>query len=272
MKKFKKALAVLLAVLLCLSGTACGRGNDKPENISTQHSLREPPETVTLLPVGEWPENEWTQGIPRALGRRYYVMEDQAHDSCGILVVNVDKEQLKWYEKKLKGEGFQEIKYVAEAIAHKGTVSVGTLYSNGIKTLSLAYSGNALMITILNSGVQGGSKGEAMTNVRVSAYATYDTEQGVQSVVEMYVSEQEQPKPRFTALHGRALVIFPEEEKEFYFGAEEEGTEAVASSLSTGIHGEKGQKATVIVGGSAYADNAVAGGGSFVISYEITLP
>lgn len=270
--KVKKGLAVLLAALLCLSMTACGRDNGKPESISTEHSLETPPETVQLLPVGQWPENEWTEGVPRALGQRYYAMEDREHNSCGILVVNVDKDQLKWYEQKLKEEGFQEIKKVAEAIAAKGTVSIGTLYSNGIKTVSLAYSGNVLMITILQNGVQGGNRGSAMTNVRVNAYATYDTEKGVQSVTEMYVSEKEDTKPQFTALHGRVLMVFPEEENSFYFGAAEDGTEAIASAISTGVLGSKGQKATMILGGSAYADNAVAGGGSFAITYEITIP
>ena len=268
----KKGLAALLTVLLCLSLTACGRDNGKPEFISTEHSLQEAPETVTMLPVGEWPENEYTQGVPRALGQRYYVTEDKAHNSCGILVVNVDKDQLEWYEKKLKEEGFQEMKKMAEAIEVKAPISIGTLYSNGIKTVSLAYSSNAMMITILPTGIQGGNRGSAMTNVRVYAYATYDEQDGVQSVTEMYVSEKEDTKPQFTALNGRVLMVFPEEEKDFYFGAREDGTEAIASALSTGVHGTKGQKATMIVSGSAYADNAVAGGGSFVITYEITMP
>lgn len=49
-------------------------------------------------------------------------------------------------------------------------------------------------------------------------------------------------------------------------------TESVGLAVNTGMLGNSGEKGFVVIVGTAYANNSVAGCGSFAISYEITIP
>lgn len=48
--------------------------------------------------------------------------------------------------------------------------------------------------------------------------------------------------------------------------------ETIETDVDTGRTGNSGDKGTVSVSGVATANNALAGGGAFAISYPVTLP
>lgn len=51
-----------------------------------------------------------------------------------------------------------------------------------------------------------------------------------------------------------------------------DGEETIETDVDTGRTGNSGDKGTVSVSGVATANNALAGGGAFAISYPVTLP
>ena len=92
----------------------------------------------------------------------------------------------------------------------------------------------------------------AVANVRINSYATYDEDDGIQVHVKLYVPWYESPKPAFAELA--------------------DGEETIETDVDTGRTGNSGDKGTVSVSGVATANNALAGGGAFAISYPVTLP
>ena len=50
------------------------------------------------------------------------------------------------------------------------------------------------------------------------------------------------------------------------------GEETIESDVNTGVTGNSGNTGTVTVSGVATANNALAGGGTFGITYNITIP
>lgn len=50
------------------------------------------------------------------------------------------------------------------------------------------------------------------------------------------------------------------------------GEETIESDVNTGVTGNSGNTGTVTVSGVATANNALAGGGAFGITYNITIP
>ena len=100
----------------------------------------------------------------------------------------------------------------------------------------------------------------AVANVRINSYATYDEDDGIQVHVKLYVPWYESPKPEFKKSTNTAFAELAD------------GEETIETDVDTGRTGNSGDKGTVSVSGVATANNALAGGGAFAISYPVTLP
>lgn len=111
-----------------------------------------------------------------------------------------------------------------------------------------------------------------VVNVRINSYATYDSKNGVQVKVKLYVPITEYPKPKFTAMVGTVSVLLNNKTTNTSFSKASAQKETIESDVNTGRTGKSDDKGTVAVSGTAYATNALSGGGVFSISYPITIP
>lgn len=263
----RKIFALTLCIIVAVSLAACSA--ERPSNITTVNSSDTISDAITFIDDGVWPENEYTQDIPVPPGTVSWVMLDSENESCSIQISDVTGLQFDSYYQKLLNADFAEIKKAEEE------VSIGSIVSNGSKSISLAYASTVLMMTIVNRGVNGSELGflqiSNLTNVYVNAYSTYDDEDGVQVVAELYVPEGEEPKPAFTMVSGMVTVTVGSQTTTYYLGSTT-STEAVGIAVNTKVLGTSGEEGFVVIAGTAYADNAVAGCGSFGIAYDITIP
>lgn len=269
----KRLFAIMLCVVLPVSLIGCSA--EKPDNIQTDDSLETFPESITFMDDGKWPDNGYTQGIPTPPGSVGWVMLDSQNENCSIQINGISKEQFDAYYEELQETGFAVIEKVEEEVKGQGHISIGTVLSNGSKSISLAYADSVLMMTLGNRGVSGSELGffqsSNLTNVYVNAYSTYDTEDGVQVVTELYVPEGQDAKPRFSMVNGMVTLRIGDNTTTHYLGAAA-NSDTVGIGVNTLQLGSSGEKGFVVIAGTAYADNAVAGSGSFCISYEITIP
>ena len=133
-----KKLAYALTILLLLSLMACAAqtaGDTNAEVIG-----------ITVQSSGEWPENAYTQGLPVPTGKVSWATVDAEHESCGINVTDIDENGYQDYCGKLAQVGYSVRQSVSEEIAGQDSVSIGTLYSNGEKGLSISYIPGSLTI------------------------------------------------------------------------------------------------------------------------------
>ena len=269
----KRFFVIALCMFLVVSLAACSA--ERPANIKTENACGTIPDSVMFSDDGIWPDNKYTQDIPAPPGTIGWVMLDDDKGSCAIRVDGITKAQFEAYYEKLLDSGYTEIEQVAQKEKGRGYISIGTILSNGSRSISLAYAESVLMMTIINSGVAGSKlkflQSGNLSNVYVNAYSTYDARDGVRVVTELYVPEGEKPVPQFTMVNGVIAVrIGGKTESFFLHGAAD--TEAVSLALNTMMLGDAGEKGFVTIAGTAYAANAVAGCGSFAISYDITIP
>ena len=82
----------------------------------------------------------------------------------------------------------------------------------------------------------------------------------------------ESPKPEFTGMTGTVNVLMNKKSTNTAFAELADGEETIETDVDTGRTGNSGDKGTVSVSGVATANNALAGGGAFAISYPVTLP
>lgn len=87
-----------------------------------------------------------------------------------------------------------------------------------------------------------------------------------------YVPWYESPKPEFTGMTGTVNVLMNKKSTNTAFAELADGEETIETDVDTGRTGNSGDKGTVSVSGVATANNALAGGGAFAISYPVTLP
>ena len=269
----KKTVAILLCAVLVLALSACSA--EKPNGITVEDSLEKLPESVIFIDDGKWPENEYTQDIPVLPGTVGWVMLDHTRETCGIQSSGMTKAQFDAYYKTLQNAGFAVTERVEEESGGQNCISIGTVLSNGSRSVSLAYADGVLMMTIVNCGISGTKAGlfrpGNLENVYVSAYSTYDSKDGVQVVTELYVPEGSKNAPQFSAVYGMVTVRVGDETTTHYLGNQTNG-DTVGIGVNTMRLGSKGEKGVVVIAGTAYAGNAVAGCGSFAVSYEITIP
>lgn len=269
----KRLFAIILCVALSVLLIACSA--EKPDNINVENSSETFPDSITFFDDGKWPENDYTQGIPAPPGKVGWVMVDSEKENCSIQLNETSKAQFDAYYETLQEAGFAVVEQVEEEVKGQGYISIGTILSNGSKSISLAYADSVLMLTLVNRGVSGSEAGffrsGNLTNVYVNAYSTYDAEDGVQVVTELYVPQGKNPKPRFSLVNGMVTVYIGNNTTTHYLGSTV-SSDTVGIAVNTSQLGSSGEKGFVVIAGTAYADNAVTGCGSFGISYEITIP
>ena len=270
----KKVLSVLLAMAILLSLTACGV--KKPSDLPIEDAVTQIPESVTLNQAEEWPENQYTERLPQPTGKVLWSMIDSQRNTFGITVRGISKGGLDDYMDALENAGFMKIKKMEKPLIGEGYVSLGTLFSDGTRTLSLSYADPVLMLTVSMSGTSSAEKSflqaSNMTNIYQHSHATYHESDGIGIVTELYVSDRDKIQPQFTGFHGVAVISLGEKQEYCYFGGTPEQTRSLGTLLKTGILGQSGEKGTVTVSGIAYSENAVGNGGSFAITYGITIP
>ena len=141
-----KKLLSIITILLVLTMASCSNQDTPPTD--TDNSSNTPPEYITMLDEGVWPENEYTEGLPVPSGTVSWAMLDTKHGNCGVNIVDISETEYSEYMEFLKQEGFSIIEEVSEEIEGQNYVSIGTLLSNGEKGLSISYTPGNFVIGI----------------------------------------------------------------------------------------------------------------------------
>lgn len=269
----KRFIVVILCILIVASLAACAAV--KPNDIQIHNSLESFPDSITFTDDEKWPENDFTKDIPAPPGSVSWAILDSENENCSVQIAEITKAQFDAYYKNLLSSGYSEIEKIEEEAKGESYISIGTIISNGSKSISLAYTESVLMMTIVNRGINGSELGffrsSNLTNVYVNSYSTYDAEDGVQVVTELYVPQGEKSDPQFSMVNGMVTITVGDDTVSIPLGTIAD-TDSVGLAVNTGMLGNSGEKGFVVIAGTAYANNAVAGCGSFAISYEITIP
>lgn len=141
-----KKIVFVAALLLMLSLSACAHQDTKPNSTDSADDLQA--ESITMLDAGVWPVNEYTQGLPIPSGTVAWAMLDTEHGNCSISIADVTERDFADYRACLEQAGFFALEHAAEEIKGQSYISIGTLLSNGDKTLSLSYIPDQLTIYI----------------------------------------------------------------------------------------------------------------------------
>ena len=135
-----------IAILLILSLTACSAPKTPPKD--TGDASNSQSEGIIRLDEGEWPVNEYTEGLPVPTGTVIWAMLDTEHRNCSISISGIEENDYDNYMELLIQEGFSVVENVSEKIKGENYVSVGTLLSNGEKGLSISYIPDNLTIYV----------------------------------------------------------------------------------------------------------------------------
>ena len=135
-----------IAILLILSLTACSAPKTPPKD--TGDASNSQSEGIIRLDEGEWPVNEYTEGLPVPTGTVAWAMLDTEHGNFSISIAGIDEKGYDNYMELLIQEGFSVVENVSEKIKGENYVSVGTLLSNGEKGLSISYIPDNLTIYV----------------------------------------------------------------------------------------------------------------------------
>jgi len=141
-----KKLFQILAILLVLSLAACSNQDTASNNAGTTSNTQS--ENITMLDEGVWPVNEYTEGLPVPSGTVSWAMLDMEHENCSISIVDINETEYNDYMELLKQDNYSVIENVSEEIEGKDYVSIGTIFSNGEKGLSISYIPGNLTIYI----------------------------------------------------------------------------------------------------------------------------
>lgn len=144
MKKYVLLVAMLISMFIL---AACSTHEDGA-NSSNGKDNSTFPEYITMIEDGVWPENEYTEGLPVPPGTIDWVMLDSKQNNCSISILGMNEESYQEYMRELKELGFSEIESVSEEIKGEDYVSIGTILSNGTKSLSIAYADENMSIYI----------------------------------------------------------------------------------------------------------------------------
>ena len=141
----KRSISVI-AILLILSLTACSI--QKTPSRDTGDASNSQSEGIIRLDEGEWPVNEYTEGLPVPTGTVAWAMLDTDHGNCSISISGIETNDYDNYMELLMQNGFSVVEDVSEKIKGENYVSVGTLLSNGEKGLSISYIPDSLTIYV----------------------------------------------------------------------------------------------------------------------------
>ena len=129
----KRSLSLLILAALAVFLTACAQ------------SFSPAPQATPLVQTTDtWPQNEYTQGVPVPPGTVTQVQLSEQPPYCAVFLDGVSDEQLEDYLSALREAGFSQVESASELV--DGAISIGTLYSNGSRYLSLAHSAQQLSL------------------------------------------------------------------------------------------------------------------------------
>lgn len=147
-----KVFALAIASLLLFSLVACSDQKDISETSKdTGNSAGQG--NITMLEDSVWPDNEYTEGLPIPDGTVAWVMFDSENEYCSINIENMSQAEYDKYIQALADLGFVEVESVSEEIEGEDYVSVGTIFSNGEKSLSIAYADENFGIYIVKESI-----------------------------------------------------------------------------------------------------------------------
>ena len=138
-----KKIRLVFALVFLLALSACAGRSAEPAAAGDPRA-----EGVTVSDTGEWPVNDYTEGLPVPAGKVAWTMLDAEHGTCSISVAELSEEEFKDYQERLTQAGFSAVENVSEAVKGQSYVSIGTLLSNGEKSLSISYVPDTLTIYI----------------------------------------------------------------------------------------------------------------------------
>ena len=126
MKKSIWVIVLLIALVL----TACSNQTE-----TTADALQ----AYTQLTEGVWPVNAYTDGLPVPAGTVAWAMLDAEHKNCSIGIEDIAESEFDDYLNRLKQAGFSVVEDVSEKIKGQDYISIGTILSNGEKSVSVSY-------------------------------------------------------------------------------------------------------------------------------------
>lgn len=139
MKNRIRAILVPLLTLTILLLAACGQ--------QTVDSATSP---LTLTPADQWPDNRFTQSIPRPSSGTVTAVSQGSSAGYQIFAVyldDVDEAEVDAYLQEVQEAGFQSVQD-SLGIAAENAVALGELFYNGEVSLSVAASGSALSLAV----------------------------------------------------------------------------------------------------------------------------
>ncbi len=143
----KRMVAIISGCVLLLSLTACSTQENLSET-DRESISSDSQSNITMVEDSVWPDNEYTEGLPVPNGTVVWVMVDSENEYCCINVDNIGQGEFDEYIQALTDLGFNEIESTSEVIDRENYVSIGTIYSNGKKSLSIAYADANFVINI----------------------------------------------------------------------------------------------------------------------------
>lgn len=144
----KRFLLLITLTVLTLSLIACSPQNDMDETQNAHIDLSEST-NIVMSEDGSWPDNEYTKGLPIPSGTVMWSMIDPDNRYCSINIDGMSQTEYDDYVQALMDLGFTTVESVSEEIEGEGYVSVGTIYTNGEKSISIAYANENFGIYIV---------------------------------------------------------------------------------------------------------------------------
>lgn len=135
----KKFFVLTITLLIVFSLVACTAQEDISDT-SKETGNSADQGNITMLEDGVWPDNEYTEGLPIPDGTVAWVMLDSENAYCSINIEDMSQAEYDKYIQALADLGFVEVESVSEEIEGEDYVSVGTIFSDGEKSLSIAYA------------------------------------------------------------------------------------------------------------------------------------
>jgi hypothetical protein len=124
----KKPFGILLVIVLFSLITGCGNSTVSGADDVIDYSRNALPENFVMLDAGEWPENEYTAGIPEPVSGTVSQgwIDPDTHRCCIDLTGVSSKAMENWYN-SLLSNGFAEIGKIAEEIKGQNYTSINAL-------------------------------------------------------------------------------------------------------------------------------------------------
>ena len=131
----KNVMSLVLIFLFMLSACSTPDNIKDTEDFDDSESVLAP----SMIYDGVWPENKYTENLPVPDGNVSWVVLDDENGYCSINIVDVEDTQYQAYMEKLKQAGFSITNEVSEEVKGEGYVSIGTIFSDGTRGLSISF-------------------------------------------------------------------------------------------------------------------------------------